>query len=102
MSTLPRGIHPSKARNGPSTTREGSISQNPGTDVAGKLLQLWLPHPSSFEHDLPCSQRLFETTTQVLQHKRRSYNYDTIALLIQCTLIPVCIDIHDTDFYYTG
>ena len=27
---------------------------------------------------------MFETATQVLQNKRRSYNYDTIALLIQC------------------
>ena len=27
---------------------------------------------------------MFENATQVLQNKRRSYNYDTIALLIQC------------------
>jgi len=76
-------------------------AQNPGSDVAGETAAAMAAASIVFRtSDLPYSQRLFETATQVLQNKRHSYNYNTIALLIQCTLIPICIDIHDTDFYY--
>jgi endoglucanase len=68
-------------------------AQNPGSDVAGETAAAMAAASIVFQtSDLAYSQRLFETATQVRQNMCPLYNYNTIADLIQCTLIPLCIN----------
>ena len=68
-------------------------TQNPGSDVAGETAAAMAAASIVFQtSDLPYSQRLFHTATQVRQNMRPGYNYHTIADLIQCTSITLCIN----------
>jgi endoglucanase len=63
-------------------------AQNPCSDVAGETAAAMAAASIVFQtSELAYSQRLFDTATQVRQNIRPVYNYNTIADLIQCTLI---------------